>query len=190
MSYSNTSTGGKSADPYKDANKDSPSLREKIEGLVSFIKSSKFGMMTTRTKESGLLSSRCMAVAAQVNTFPFPFHPPSSLLPPKKKNSNSSTFYQTLRETWPEKRGDREHGPPPKKIGKRWRKPSLLHKHRIRQNQRHRIRPTHQHFLPQLLGRMGLCIGGSDNHHRQGRGEKVLFPCAQGLGGRSRGWET
>lgn len=82
MSYSNTSTGGKSADPYKDANKDSPSLREKIEDLVSFVKSSKFGMMTTRTKESGLLSSRCMAVAAQVSTLPFPFHLPPP--PPKK----------------------------------------------------------------------------------------------------------
>ena len=94
MSYSNTSTGGKSADPYKDANKDSPSLREKIEDLVSFIKNSKFGMMTTRTKESGLLSSRCMAVAAQVSTFPFPFHLPPH--PPQKKDSNTSTSYQTL----------------------------------------------------------------------------------------------
>lgn len=113
MSYSNTSTGGKSADPYKDANKDSPSLREKIEDLVSFIKSSKFGMMTTRTKESGLLSSRCMAVAAQVRTLPFPFHLP----PPPKKYSNTSTFYQTLRETWSDKRGDPERSslPPPKK---------------------------------------------------------------------------
>lgn len=72
MSYSNTSTGSKSADPYKDASTDSPSLREKIEGLVAFIKNSKFGMMTTRTQERGLLSSRCMAVAAQVNSFPFP----------------------------------------------------------------------------------------------------------------------
>lgn len=96
MSYSNTSTGSKSADPYKDANKDSPSLREKIEDLVAFIKSSKFGMMTTRTKESGLLSSRCMAVAAQVNTLPFsPSFLPS---PPNKNGSNTSTFYQTLRE--------------------------------------------------------------------------------------------
>lgn len=75
MSYSNTSTGSKSADPYKDASRDSPSLREKIEDLVAFIKNSKFGMMTTRTKESGLLSSRCMAVAAQVNFLPVPIVP-------------------------------------------------------------------------------------------------------------------
>lgn len=75
MSYSNTSTGSKSADPYKDASKDSPSLREKIEDLVAFIKNSKFGMMTTRAQERGLLSSRCMAVAAQVNFPPFPSFP-------------------------------------------------------------------------------------------------------------------
>lgn len=75
MSYSNTSTGSKSADPYKDANKDSPPLREKVEDLVAFIKNSKFGMLTTRIQESGLLSSRCMAVAAQVNPFPVPIVP-------------------------------------------------------------------------------------------------------------------
>lgn len=78
MSYSNTSTGSKSADPYKDANKDSPSLREKIEDLVAFIKNSKFGMMTTRTQDRGLLSSRCMAVAAQVSFPPFHLSPYTS----------------------------------------------------------------------------------------------------------------
>lgn len=97
MSYSNTSTGNKSADPYKDANKDSPSLREKIEDLVSFIKNSKFGMMTTRTKESGLLSSRCMAVAAQVNTFPFSFLPSFLLPPPRHKKKSSQILLRFIR---------------------------------------------------------------------------------------------
>lgn len=88
MSYSNTSTGSKSADPYKDASKDSPSLREKIEDLVAFIKNSKFGMLTTRIQERGLLSSRCMAVAAQVNFFPFPSFPfPSFPVPIPKPGS-------------------------------------------------------------------------------------------------------
>lgn len=117
----------------------------------------------------------------------------SIFLPPPQKKSIQILlrFIRHCEKRGLTKEGTRSglHCPPPK-IGKRWRKPSLLHKHRIRQNQRHRIRPTHQHFLPQLLGRMGLCIGGSDNHHRQERGEKVLLPCAQGLGGRSRGWET
>jgi general stress protein 26 len=51
---------------YKEKNKDEPGLEQKIERLVSFVKTSKFGMMTTRIADSGLLVSRCMAVAAQV----------------------------------------------------------------------------------------------------------------------------
>jgi len=65
MSFSNTDTGSKPADPYKEKNKEEPGLEEKINDLAAFTKASKFGMMTTRIAESGLLVSRCMALAAQ-----------------------------------------------------------------------------------------------------------------------------
>ncbi|KAL8799128.1 MAG: hypothetical protein Q9182_006134 [Xanthomendoza sp. 2 TL-2023] len=65
MSFSNTDTGDKPADPYKEANKTEPKLKEKIEDLVDFIESCKFGMMTTRIESTGLLVSRCMALAAK-----------------------------------------------------------------------------------------------------------------------------
>jgi len=54
-----------SADPYTQKNKDEPGTEEKITALSEFVKSCKFGMMTTRIVDSGLLVSRCMAVAAQ-----------------------------------------------------------------------------------------------------------------------------
>ncbi|EXJ57533.1 protein bli-3 [Cladophialophora yegresii CBS 114405] len=54
-----------SSDPYTQKNKDEPGTEEKINALSDFVKSSKFGMMTTRIADSGLLVSRCMAVAAQ-----------------------------------------------------------------------------------------------------------------------------
>lgn len=66
MSFSNADTGDKPADPYKEVNKTEPALKEKVEDLVSFIESCKFGMMTTRIESSGLLVSRCMALAAKV----------------------------------------------------------------------------------------------------------------------------
>ncbi|MCJ1270528.1 hypothetical protein MMC22_010425 [Lobaria immixta] len=65
MSYSNTDTGDKTADPYKAKNIDQPSLKEKVEGLSTFISNSKFGMLTTRIEGSKLLTSRAMSVAAQ-----------------------------------------------------------------------------------------------------------------------------
>ena len=67
MSFSNTETPtDKPADPYKAENKTEPELKEKVEDLVNFITSCKFGMMTTRIESSGLLTSRCMALAAKV----------------------------------------------------------------------------------------------------------------------------
>jgi len=54
-----------SSDPYTSKNKDEPGTEEKINALNDFVKSSKFGMMTTRIADSGLLVSRCMALAAQ-----------------------------------------------------------------------------------------------------------------------------
>ncbi|KAI9741415.1 MAG: BLI-3 blue-light-inducible Bli-3 protein [Claussenomyces sp. TS43310] len=66
MSFSNTDTGSKPADPYKAKNIDHASIKEKVEGLSDFISSCKFGMMTTRDSE-GMLVSRCMALAAKEN---------------------------------------------------------------------------------------------------------------------------
>jgi len=66
-SFSNADVpGDKPADPYKAANKSEPELKEKVEDLRNFVSSCKFGMMTTRIGSSGLLVSRCMAVAAKV----------------------------------------------------------------------------------------------------------------------------
>lgn len=72
-SFSNADVpGDKPADPYKAANKSDPELKEKVEDLRNFVSSCKFGMMTTRIGSSGLLTSRCMAVAAKV--LPAPPH--------------------------------------------------------------------------------------------------------------------
>jgi len=67
MSFSNTDTGSKPADPYKSKNVDDATIQEKIEGLSEFITACKFGMMTTRDAKSGFLLSRCMALAAKEN---------------------------------------------------------------------------------------------------------------------------
>lgn len=72
MSFSNADTGDKPADPYKATNKTEPELKEKVEDLVAFIERCKFGMMTTRIESSGLLVSRCMALAAKVRRLPPP----------------------------------------------------------------------------------------------------------------------
>ena len=74
MSYSNTSTGDKPADPYKAANleHDVP-LSDKIQDLEQFINKCKFGMMTTRNAKSGSLVSRAMALAATVSSHSGPF---------------------------------------------------------------------------------------------------------------------
>jgi len=56
---------GQPLDPYKAKNKDEPGVETKINELNSFIQSQKYGMMTTRVADSGLLVSRCMALAAQ-----------------------------------------------------------------------------------------------------------------------------
>ena len=66
MSFSNANTGSKPADPYKAANMDEVSIKEKVDDLSEFITSCKFGMMTTRDGQSGSLVSRCMALAAKV----------------------------------------------------------------------------------------------------------------------------
>ncbi|KAI9812272.1 MAG: BLI-3 blue-light-inducible Bli-3 protein [Thelocarpon impressellum] len=65
--FSNADTGNKPADPYKAKNKDEAPLKEKIEDLISFVEASKFGMMTTKAADSGLLVSRCMALAGKAS---------------------------------------------------------------------------------------------------------------------------
>ncbi|ROW01088.1 hypothetical protein VSDG_02641 [Cytospora chrysosperma] len=68
MSFSNTDTGSKPADPYKVANTDNEtSLKQKVEDLSDFITACKFGMMTTHDV-SGKLVSRCMAATAKENS--------------------------------------------------------------------------------------------------------------------------
>ena len=72
--FSNTEVpGDKPADPYKATNLTDPDLKEKVQDLVKFMEYCKFGMMTTRIESSGLLTSRCMALAATVR----PDHIPS-----------------------------------------------------------------------------------------------------------------
>jgi hypothetical protein len=66
MSFSNTDTGDKPSDPYTAKNLQDPSLKDKVEDLVNFVEKCKFCMMTTRVPNSGLLASRCMALAAKV----------------------------------------------------------------------------------------------------------------------------
>lgn len=63
--YPHTDTGSKPADPYREANLDHASLKERVEGLVQFIEGHKFCLMTTRQMDTGYLVSRCMAVAAR-----------------------------------------------------------------------------------------------------------------------------
>ena len=59
---------------YKEKNKDEASTAEKIQDLSDFIKTAKFGMMTTKAPSSDLLVSRAMAVAAQVHNSSFLSH--------------------------------------------------------------------------------------------------------------------
>jgi len=64
---SNTDTGNKPADPYKAANQDNVSLDEKVHDLVGFVDKCKYCMMATRIASSGLIVSRCMALAGKEN---------------------------------------------------------------------------------------------------------------------------
>jgi general stress protein 26 len=64
MSFSNTSTGDKPADPYTSKSIAEPDVKTKVNDLVEFITKSKFGMLTTHESHSDKLVSRCMALAA------------------------------------------------------------------------------------------------------------------------------
>jgi general stress protein 26 len=57
--------GNKPADPYTATNNENDApLKDKMESLLHFIERCKYGMLTTRDATSGLLSSRCMELAA------------------------------------------------------------------------------------------------------------------------------
>lgn len=61
-------SGAPAVDPYKSKNTEEDiSLQERVEALVKFAQANKFGMMTTRDAETGMLVSRCMAIAASVS---------------------------------------------------------------------------------------------------------------------------
>jgi len=54
-------------DPYTSKSSETAPLKEKVEELEAFMKSCKFAMMTTRVADTGLLTSRAMAIAATEN---------------------------------------------------------------------------------------------------------------------------
>jgi len=65
----------KATDPYKAKNLDTEaSVEEKVLGLIKFSEDCKFGLMTTRDAASGMLVSRCMAVAAHEQDIDLIFH--------------------------------------------------------------------------------------------------------------------
>ena len=79
MSYSNTSTGDKPADPYTAKQKDDVPVDEKVRELAEFMKTCKFAMMTTRVGSTGLLTSRAMALAATVRFLTLQSYPAFAL---------------------------------------------------------------------------------------------------------------
>ncbi|KAK6512684.1 hypothetical protein TWF506_008859 [Arthrobotrys conoides] len=69
------STNDKPVDPYKEKNLDTEtSVEGKVNGLIEFVTKCKFGMMTTRDSASGMLVSRCMAIAGTENGVDLIFH--------------------------------------------------------------------------------------------------------------------
>ncbi|PYH83178.1 blue light-inducible protein Bli-3 [Aspergillus uvarum CBS 121591] len=61
----NTAAGNKPLDPYTAKSHEDPPLPQKVEDLVTFISDSKFGMLTTKSSDDELLTSRCMALAGK-----------------------------------------------------------------------------------------------------------------------------
>ena len=60
----NLDTGSKPADPYTTKAKEDVPLKDKIVELSKFMEDCKFAMMTTHEADSGLMTSRAMALAA------------------------------------------------------------------------------------------------------------------------------
>jgi len=72
---SGSNSGDKPLDPYKAKNLDTDtSVEGKINDLLEFVNKCKFGMMTTRDSASGMLVSRCMAIAGAENGIDLVFH--------------------------------------------------------------------------------------------------------------------
>lgn len=147
MSFSNTDTGDKTADPYKAKNLDEPPLKEKIDGLVNFVTAHKFVMLTTKHEHSELLVSRCMAVAATV-----------SLIAPSQSTSTTvSPFSLTVNCAYS------------RLIGKRRYRLYIPYQHRVWKNRRSPCRLGSEYFLPQLHRRMGFYCRESDRDHGPSR---------------------
>ena len=66
----NLDTGSKPADPYTTKAKEDIPLKDKIEELGKFMATCKYAMMTTLSKDSNLMASRAMALAATVCVLP------------------------------------------------------------------------------------------------------------------------
>jgi len=65
----------KPADPYKANNLDTDSsVEHKVHDLMKFAQDTKFGLMTTVKSPSGMLVSRCMAIAGVENGIDLIFH--------------------------------------------------------------------------------------------------------------------
>ncbi|PKS07371.1 hypothetical protein jhhlp_005973 [Lomentospora prolificans] len=60
----NNMIGNKPADPYTAENHTDAPLKEKMGSLLHFIERCKYGMLTTRDSNNGLLASRCMELSA------------------------------------------------------------------------------------------------------------------------------
>lgn len=66
-----TSGGTQPLDPYKAKSVDDDlPLSQKITDLSTFITEQKFGMLTTKSSDDDLLTSRCMALAGKVIILP------------------------------------------------------------------------------------------------------------------------
>ncbi|KAL2220699.1 hypothetical protein M432DRAFT_630451 [Thermoascus aurantiacus ATCC 26904] len=63
----NTSVGPQPIDPYKAKNFENPPLEQKVNDLVDFISHIKYGMLTTKSSDGDVLTSRCMALAGKEN---------------------------------------------------------------------------------------------------------------------------
>jgi len=67
----NTSVGPQPIDPYKAKNFENPPLEQKVNDLVDFISHIKYGMLTTKSSDGDVLTSRCMALAGKVRVYSY-----------------------------------------------------------------------------------------------------------------------
>ena len=96
----NLDTGGKAADPYTTKAKEDVPLKDKVQELGKFMEDCKFGMMTTRVKDSGLLTSRAMALASTVR-LPFLLSSLTSLMSARSPTALTSSSTPILPQARP-----------------------------------------------------------------------------------------